>query len=664
MKPRPSADAWPTLRMHLKELRAVAGSILFGIRRLGGLRNMAAKAALFYRREGVAGIRRGLYILIDSRKRGPGVFGPEKPGEYARWMRQNEHHGPTRQAQLRERINKFASRPLFSIVLPVFNPPVAFLDKAIMSVRDQLYENWELCIAVDASTDLAVRTTIAAYIACDARIKAASKTTNGHISHASNSAIDVASGNFIVFLDHSDLLSPDALFWIAEAINEVPSAGLIYSDEDRISAANVRSNPNFKCEFNRELLLAHNMFGHLSVYRTALIKALGGLRPEFEGAQDYDLALRVTESLPPEQIVHVPRILYHSRTVPDSTASASIEKNNAVDAGRRAVGEHLLRTGITAKVIPAAEAPAMNRVRFPCPLPHPKVSIIIPTRDRVGLLRMCIESLVSVSTYQNYDVFIVDNGSTEPETAKFLDTLPNDKFTVLRDDSPFNFSALNNRAAAASSGELLCLLNNDIEFLTPDWLEEMVSFAMQADVGCVGARLWYPDGHLQHGGCILGIEGVCGHSHKNIGRGNPGYFGRAVLHQSLSVVTAACLVVRRSVFELVGGLDEGLAVAFNDVDFCLRVRNAGYRNVWTPYAEMNHHESASRGQEDSAEKTARFAGEVKLIKARWGQSLLADPAYNPNLTLQFDNFSYAWPSRVTDAVFSHEKSLSRPDCLP
>ena len=267
---------------------------------------------------------------------------------------------------------------------------------------------------------------------------------------------------------------------------------------------------------------------------------------------------------------------------------------------------------------------------------------------------MCVDSLLAVSTYENYDVIVVDNGSTEPETAAFLHALPKDRFTVIRDDSPFNFSALNNRAARASSAELLCLLNNDIEFVTSDWLEEMVSFAMQPGVGCVGSRLWYPNGHLQHGGCIVGIGGVCGHSHKSIQKGNPGYFGRAILHQCLSAVTGACLVVQRSLFDEAGGLDENLSIAFNDVDLCLRIRDAGYRNIWTPYAEMNHHESASRGQEDSPEKQARFLREVKFMKDRWGESLLTDPAYSPNLTLEFEDFSYAWPPRVADIVPLHQ----------
>jgi GT2 family glycosyltransferase len=304
--------------------------------------------------------------------------------------------------------------------------------------------------------------------------------------------------------------------------------------------------------------------------------------------------------------------------------------------------------GLAAEVEAAPEAPALNRVRFACPAPQPLVSIIIPTKDRADLLDMCLQSLQDKTTYANYEVIIVDNGSVEPATQTLFDSLVGPRFRVVRDDSPFNYSALNNSAARLARGELLCLMNNDIEILTPGWLEEMVSFAMRADVGCVGARLWYPDGRLQHGGCIVGLGGVAGHSHKYFPKGHPGYFRRAVLHQSFSAVTAACLLLRREIYEQVGGLDEQLVVAFNDVDFCLRVQAAGYRNVWTPYAEMNHHESASRGEEDNPEKIARFKREIDFIKARWGDTLLHDPAYSYNLTLDIEDFSYAWPPRVPD----------------
>jgi GT2 family glycosyltransferase len=373
---------------------------------------------------------------------------------------------------------------------------------------------------------------------------------------------------------------------------------------------------------------------------------LGGFQLGYEGAQDYDLALRVIEQLAPQQVVHVPRVLYHWRAIAGSTALGAGEKNYAARAGRKAVAAHLARVGLPAEVLAAPSAPGVNRVRFACPTPQPLVSILIPTRDRADLLGMCLDTLLERSTYSNYEVIIVDNGSVEEKTQQLFARLPKDRVRILRDDSAFNFSALNNHAARVARGQYLCLMNNDIEILTPDWLEEMVSFAARPDIGCVGARLWYPDGRLQHGGVVLGIGGIAGHAHKYLPRGQNGYFGRALLHQSYSAVTAACLLLRREVFEQVGGLDEALVIAFNDVDFCLRVREAGYRNVWTPYAEMIHHESASRGEEDSPEKIARFGREIAFVEARWGEQLRTDPAYNPNLTLVHEDYSLAWPPRV------------------
>ena len=548
------------------------------------------------------------------------------------------------------RVEKLARRPLISVLMPVYNPPPALLDEAIWSVRRQLYPVWELCIADDASSDPAVREVLERHRGADCRIHVVFRDQNGHISRASNAALDLAQGEFIALLDHDDMLSEDALFHVAEAIEVTPGVGLLYSDEDKLDTSGERYDPYFKCELNYELLLAQNMICHLGVYRTAVVRALGGFRTGFEGAQDYDLALRVIEQLTPKQVVHIPRVLYHWRAISGSTALSEGEKNYAAEAGRRAVQDHLDRTGLEGRVVAAPESPALNRVVLARLQNPPLVSIIIPTRDRVDLLKMCIDSILERSTYPNYEIVVVDNGSAEEATFGYLQSLPAKHVRVLRDDGEFNFSRINNEGARFSRGELLCLMNNDIEILTPDWLEEMVSFALRPDVGCVGARLWYPDGRLQHGGVIIGLGGVAGHSHKYIPRGHPGYFYRAVLHQSLSAVTAACLLIRREVFDKVSGLDESLAVAFNDVDFCLRVREAGFRNVWTPYAEMNHHESASRGYEDNPEKQARFARECSVIQSRWGELLMEDPAYSPNLTLASEDFAIAWPPRVRETV--------------
>jgi GT2 family glycosyltransferase len=275
------------------------------------------------------------------------------------------------------------------------------------------------------------------------------------------------------------------------------------------------------------------------------------------------------------------------------------------------------------------------------------LSIIIPTRDNADILEVCVNSILDKTTYPNYEIIVIDNGSVEKATLKLFSSWPKDKIRVIRDESPFNFSAINNRAAKSARGELICLMNNDIEIITPDWAEEMASFATMDEVGSVGARLWYPDGRLQHGGVIIGLGGVAGHAHKYIGKSEYGYFARAILHQSMSAVTAACLMVRRTVYEAVDGLDEELSIAFNDIDFCLRLREAGYRNIWTPYAEMIHHESISRGTEDDEEKQARFNGEIRFMEKRWGDKLATDPAYNPNLTIDREDFSLASPPRVS-----------------
>jgi len=602
----------------------------------------AAKALAVLRRSGWRGIKQALvqeHVVRD----------------YQEWISRFDSLTDAHRAEIKRLIQRFSDRPLISVVMPVFNPPPRFLDAAIQSVRQQIYPRWELCIANDASSHSAVIKVLKRHQKQDPRVKVVYRKENGHIARASNSALELAEGDFVALLNHDDALSEHALFWVVDAINRHPDAGLLFSDEDKIDEFDRRYAAYFKCEFNYELFLAQNMINHLGVYRASLLREIGGFRPGFEGSQDYDLALRVIERLEPHQIVHIPRVLYHWRAIASSTALNISEKSYAVDAARNAVQEHLDREGRPGRVIPAPELPMnFNRVIFNRPDPAPPVSILIPTRDRADLLRMCIDSILQRTTYKNYEIIIIDNGSQEPSTFELFDRFPAEKVRVVRDDVPFNFSALNNRGASAASGDLLCLMNNDIEILTPDWLEEMVSFAIQPDIGCVGARLWYPDGRLQHGGVILGIGGVAGHAHYRIPRGEKGYRGRAVLHQQVSAVTGACLLVRRSIFEEVGGLDESLVVSFNDIDFCLRVRKAGYRNVWTPYAEMNHHESASRSSEDTTEKQVRFSREIRLMQQRWGEMLFCDPAYSPNLTFNSSDFAMAWPPRVSQVQIADQ----------
>jgi len=613
----------------------VAAVVRLGLQRGGGAGGVMRKAYRLYQRDGLAGLRLGFGKVTTAAQ--------SDRNDYAEWVRRYDTLDDAARAKLRTEMQGFERQPLISVVLPVFNPPLEFLEQAIDSVRAQIYPHWELCIADDASTDQRIRTVLERYRREDSRIRIVYREHNGHIAASTNSALALASGEFVALFDHDDLLAEHALWWVTEAINRQPDAGLIYTDEDKVDAGNRRFDPNFKPDLNPELLLAQNMVCHLGVYRTALVRELGGFQEGYNGAQDHDLALRVIERLAPRQVVHVPKVLYHWRAISGSTALAAGEKNYAAEAGRKAVGAHLARMGIAAEVLEAPMAPGMYRVRFARPSPLPLVSILIPTRDRADLLGLCLDSLLARSSYGNFEVIIIDNGSTEEATQQLFARLPAERVQIIRDESPFNFSALNNRAARMAQGSILCLMNNDIEIITPDWLEEMVSFAIREEIGCVGARLWYPDGSLQHAGCILGVGGVVAHAHKYLQRGYAGYFGRALLHQSFSAVTAACLVVRRDVFEQVGGMEEQLGVAFNDVDFCLKVVTAGYRNVWTPYAEMVHHESATRGDDNAPEKLARFSAESAFIQQRWGAKLQKDPAYNPNLSAYYDDFSYAWP---------------------
>ncbi len=559
---------------------------------------------------------------------------------YAEWAR--EHDTPTASdlVIMRQSSRSWSHEPLISVVMPVFNTAPQILEEAIQSVRDQAYECWELCIADDVSTAPHVRTILERHAATDPRIKVCYRTSRGNISRASNSALELATGEFAALVDHDDILPPQALYWVAEAINRHPDAALLYSDEDKIDDHGRRFHPYFKCDFNHELLLAQNMVSHLGVYRRDLIVALGGFRPEYDGSQDHDLALRVVAAAGRNRVVHIPRVLYHWRAMPGSTAVSMDEKQYCVDAARRAVSAHLVQVGRDGTVEPVAEAPGFHRVRHRLPVDHPLVSIVICTRDHGHLLKTAVDSIMSRTTYPRYDITIVDNGSCDIATLRTLtDLAQRSPITVIRDDSPFNYSKLNNAAVGRTHGEVVCLLNDDIEVVSPDWLEEMVSLAILPDVGAVGARLWYPDGTLQHGGVIIGIGGVANHAHPRLPKGHGGYVGRAVLHQELSAVTGACLVVRRKAFDEVGGLEERLAVAFNDVDFCLRLRAAGYRNIWTPYAELVHHESVSRGADDSPEKLARFHGEVRFMHERWNHVLDHDPYYSPHLSTRAADFT-------------------------
>ncbi|MFZ3117841.1 MAG: glycosyltransferase family 2 protein [Variovorax sp.] len=600
------------------------------IRQRGGIWRAFRRAVDIYRQSGVGGLKRSTSDALGVKQ------------DYAEWVRRYDTLDAETRAGLRARVGAMPNKPLISIVMPTYNPNPVWLEEAIESVQSQIYPFWELCIADDASPDSRCRKILNRFAALDERIKVVFRDKNGHISAASNSALGLATGQWVALMDHDDVLPEHALFWVADAINVHPDARLIYSDEDKIDADGVRTGPYFKPDWNLDLFYSQNMFSHLGVFETALLREVGGFRPGFEGAQDYDLVLRCLERVRSDQIRHIPKVLYHWRVHADSTANTKDAKPYAQLAGERALNEHFVRAGIRGHVTYAGNG---YHAHYDLPDPAPLVSLIIPTRNAMGLVRQCVDSIEARTTYPNYEIILVDNGSDDPEALAYFETLrqrPN--FRVIRDDSEFNYSKLNNLAVAAARGDVVGLINNDIEVIAPDWLSEMVSIACQPGVGAVGARLWYPDRTLQHGGVVLGIGGVAGHAHKRLPIDQGGYFERAALIQSFSVVTAACLIVQKKHYLAVNGLNEAeLKVAFNDVDFCLRLREAGLRNVWTPYAELFHHESATRGEDSNPEKQQRFAGEVRYMMERWGDALTHDPAYNPNLTLDHEDFSLAWP---------------------
>lgn len=567
------------------------------------------------------------------------------PLDYSEWVRRYDTLDESRIAALQSRADVLPVRPLVSILMPVYNPQLEDLRRAIASVQAQIYPAWELCICDDASTDKSIRPYLEKVAGEDSRIRLVLADRNGHISIATNSALEVACGEWVAFLDQDDELRPHSLLCVMERLVQDQNVRVVYSDEDKILPNGLRFDPYFKPDFNLGLLRSHNYMCHFSIYQRAFLMDLGGLRAGFEGAQDYDLALRAADRLPRDAILHIPHILYHWRVSPGSTAAGHGNKSYAFEAGRRALAEHLARNGLNGAIEEAPEAPGMYRIHWTRPRQTPMVSIIIPTRNGEALVRQCLDSLKQTA-YPAYEVILVDNGSDDSAAlALFAEREAEGEIRIVRDDRPFNFSMLNNNAVhCAARGEFVLLMNNDIEIVHPSWLDEMVGAAMEPGVGCVGARLWYPDGRLQHGGVIL-VCGVAGHAHKYLPRGEHGYMGRAVLAQDFVAVTAACLLVRRSIYEEVGGLDESLAVAFNDVDFCLRVHGAGYRNHWTPYAELIHHESVSRGYENTPEKQMRFQREIDTLQSRWAALLKKDPSYNPNLTYDAEDFALAWPPR-------------------
>ncbi len=482
------------------------------------------------------------------------------------------------------------------------------------------------------------------YAALDDRIHLIRREVNGHISASSNSALTLANGSWVCLMDHDDLLAVHALAMAALAINDSPEAGIIYSDEDHVFDDGARGVPYFKPDFDPLLILGQNYFSHICLLRTDLIAAVGGFREGVEGSQDWDLVLRILEQIEPAQVVHIPHILYHWRSHPDSTASSISAKPYVVEASRRVVQEHLDRVGVKARAT-NIRGSSFNRMKWEVPADPPKVSVIVLPRSG-HRLRRCIDSMRTRSTYPNFEVVVLDDGEFRPPMRQYLRD-HREWLTVVRDARDISDSAQRNAATAAASGDVLCFVHDDIEVLTDSWLEEMIGTLSYPGVGAVGAKLLYPDLSIQHAGIVLGIGGTIGHPHRvHFDSLSPGYFGRLMLTQCPSAVSWACMAVRREAFDAVGGFNEEHFLGmFGDIDFCLRLSRVGWRTGWTPHAELIHYEEPSDTRGTEGENAVRFDREIRLLHRSWARWVENDPSYNPNLSLAHESFPLAWPPR-------------------
>lgn len=541
--------------------------------------------------------------------------------------------------------------PLVSIIMPTYNPPPKLLKAAIDSALHQTVSNFEICLADDASTDPSSIAQVKGLVRNHKQIKFKERETNGHISAASNDALQLAVGEWVCFLDQDDVLSSTAIEWFNATLSQHPDARIIYSDEDKINLKGVRFDPHFKTDYNHELLLTQNYLCHLTFVRRDLVASVGNFRLGYEGAQDHDLFLRCAEKCSPQQIVHIPRILYHWRSHAGSTALAVGEKPYVVESVRKTIVDALDRRGVGGASV-SHVGNAKFVVKYPLPVSMPLVSIVIPTRDAKWLVMQAVETVLELTKYPNYEIIIIDNGSVKQESIDYFRQIENAGVArVIRDERSFNYSQLNNSAVKCAKGELVLLLNNDIEIASDNWLDELVSLSGLNNVGIVGAKLLYPDERMQHAGVVVGMGGVAGHIFAGLNSDDGGYFDRAQRVQDIGAVTGACLLIKRSIYEEVGGLNEtDFPVAYNDIDLCLKVREAGYRVLYTPNLKIFHHESATRGDDRSGEKLARWRRESAKFKKKWGVYIEADPFYNVNLSLYSDRCAIAEQPRRCWAV--------------
>ncbi|MGR8933310.1 MAG: glycosyltransferase family 2 protein [Gammaproteobacteria bacterium] len=567
----------------------------------------------------------------------------EVPRTYKHWIQYYETLEFGNVQKIYQTITEFEYQPLMTLVLSVGIADEALSASVIDSVMRQSYQSWELYVAPNGGASDGIIELLQDYVVQDSRIRLVMQHSQANISEVFNDVLAYVNGDYIVFLDCSGVMSEHALYFVVRELNDHAGFLFIYSDADKIDAEGNRMEPYFKPDWNPDLLFSHNYIGNLTVYSIPLVRMVGGFRPAMDACRDYDLLLRCAAKIESEQILHVAKVLYHERLMTCAADTNAAETSASNRSAIRALTDYFASRGLNLPVT-QGKAPNTYKVSWPIPQPEPLVSLLIPTRDSVDILSLCVGSILEKTRYQNFEVIILDNQSSDPETLAYFETFKNHpRVRVVACDFPFNFSVLNNYGVKFARGEIIGLINNDVEVIAPDWLTEMVAHALRPDIGCVGAKLLYGNDTVQHGGVICGLGGIAGHAHRGFAKDASGYFSRLQVVQNLSAVTAAVLLVRRAVYESVGGLNETeLTVALNDVDFCLRVREAGYRNLWTPFAELYHHESISRGADDSPEKLMRLNRERKYMHLHWGTQLASDPYYNPHLTLLREDFSLRW----------------------
>lgn len=555
---------------------------------------------------------------------------------YKIWLKNNEK--TYTKEEIEKRINEMTIQPKISFLIPVYNVGEEYLRACIDSIVNQYYPNWELCVADDKSTDAHIRPILEEYMKMDNRIKVVFREENGHISAATNSAIEIATGEYVALVDNDDTIRPEALLEIVTLINEHPDADMIYTDEDKIDeTGKIRIAPFFKPDWSPDAFWGHMYLCHLGVYRLSIAKKIGGFRIGYEGSQDYDFALRFSEQT--DAIYHVPQILYHWRMLPTSTASSADNKDYAYDASIKTKKSALKRRKYDAAIEIEFDKRSTNIVFNPHK--DDMVSIIIPTKNHGIDVKKCVDSIYQKSTWKNFEIILVDNGSDDEESLQLFEKYnkEHNNFRILKLDIPFNYSTLNNEAAKVAAGEFLLFLNNDTEVISENWLERMIGQAKLPYTGAVGAKLYYADDRVQHAGIII-LDGAPVHAFLGFNRDDLGYFGRLSLNYNYLAVTGAAMMVEKAKFNQVGGFNEKLAIAYNDVDLCIRLYDKGYFNVCRADVELYHYESQSRGYDDTSDKTERLNKERSYLQELWYDKYLKeDPFYNKNLSDKFADFS-------------------------